>query len=76
MPGTPEYDPYRKKVHFIDPDRPHAHAVCGRGHENNETVWIQDVDCPDCILYVKQYISYFLESVEEALAVLRELEDT
>jgi len=75
MTGIPEFDPYLKLVHFIDPDLPHKHSICGRGHQSSETVWIQDVSCPDCINYAKQYVDYFLERVEEALVVLHEMED-
>jgi hypothetical protein len=71
--GTPEYDPYTKKNHFYDPDRPRSGAVCGRsGHS---TVYVDEVDCPDCINYIKQYLTYFLDHAEACVARLLELED-
>jgi len=73
MSGVPPFDPYAKDVHFCDPDFTRHHAACGRGEPS--VVWIQDVTCPDCLSYAGQYIPYFLERVEEALVVLREMED-
>ncbi len=73
MTGVPEYDPYSKMTHFCDPDQAHKKPSCGRsGHS---TVYVDELDCPDCIAYVKQYLTYFLDHAEAVVAQLKVWED-
>jgi hypothetical protein len=31
-------------------------------------VYVDELDCPDCIAYVKQYLTYFLDHAEAVVA--------
>ena len=70
-----EPDPYLYSHHYCDPGRGKHTAVCGRGHPANMNAWPQDVDCPDCVAYLRDMATPLLELYEEATVRLRELED-
>jgi hypothetical protein len=38
-------------------------------------VYVNELDCPDCIAYVKQYLTYFLDHAEAVVAQLKVWED-
>ncbi len=71
--GVPHHDSKLHKIHFYDPDRPEAGAVCKR--DAFSTVYANLVTCGDCLQYICNNLDYFMERTEEVLAALIVMED-
>jgi hypothetical protein len=71
--AVPAFDPYKHAIHFCDPSAEHHTAVCGR--DGKHVVRVAQVTCWDCIAYIKQYVTFFLDEVEADVVRLHEIED-